>query len=357
MQLKKYTPAQQAIPQTVSKRPLFAALCGGIVAIVIVIGGLILWYQNNLLPVQLDKEKAHTVRFTVQSGETPEDIAVNLQKHKLIRNKDAFLWHAAQEKVQHKLQAGTYALKDTLSADQILKHLVEGKTDLFNITITPGRTLKELKQDLKEYGYTNDEIDQAFTARYNSPLFDGRPSGTSLEGYLYPETFQVQSRDSLKAVLERDFALFYEQLSSKGLLAAFKARGLTTYQALTLASIVQRESSNVSDQKQIAQVFYKRLATGMKLESDVTFIYAAEQLGVEPSVGLDSPYNTRKNGGLPPGPIGNMNLSALEAVAYPAEGDYVYFVAGDDGNTYFSRTVEEHEANVAAHCKKLCEMY
>ena len=121
-----------------------------------------------------------------------------------------------------------------------------------------------------------------------------------------------------------------------------------------MASIVQKEVSDPSDQRQVAQVFLKRLKEGTVLGSDVTFLYIAKKEGRSPSVNDPSPYNTRKNGGLPPGPIANFHLSALQAVANPASGDFLYFVAGDDGKTYFSRTEAEHDANVAAHCKKLC---
>ena len=137
----------------------------------------------------------------------------------------------------------------------------------------------------------------------------------------------------------------------------FAKRNLTIHQAITLASIVQKEVKNPVDQKQVAQVFLKRLADGMQLGSDVTYMYAADQMGVEGTPALESPYNTRKYTGLPPGPISNMNPSALDAVAFPAPGEYVYFVAGDgpdEGKTFFAYTVEEHEANIAAHCRELC---
>lgn len=326
----------------------------------IVGGGVIgtqIWYGQNLQPLQGDATKKSFERFTVNEGESSVVTAQNLEKQALIKSKTAFLWYIKDKKLQSKLQAGTYALSATMSVAEIAEHLVSGKTDSINITITPGRTIKELESDFKKYGYSTEEIEEAFSATYTSPLLADKPKSATLEGYIYPETFSVQSTDSLKTVLERDFETFYDKLSGDNLIALFKEKGLNLHQALTLASIVQRESSNPVDQKQIAQVFYKRLSMDMKLESDVTFIYAAEKLGVEPRVGLDSPYNTRLYKGLPPGPIGNMNYSALQAVAGPAQGDYLYFVAGDDGKTYFSRTVEEHEANVTAHCKKLCELY
>jgi UPF0755 protein len=125
-------------------------------------------------------------------------------------------------------------------------------------------------------------------------------------------------------------------------------------QAITLASIVEKEVSNGNDRRQVAQVFLLRLQKKMVLGSDVTYIYAAAITGQTASPDLDSPYNTRKYLGLPPGPISNVSDSSLDAVAYPADGDYLYFVAGDDGKTYFSHTEAEHERLAAEHCIKLC---
>jgi UPF0755 protein len=126
------------------------------------------------------------------------------------------------------------------------------------------------------------------------------------------------------------------------------------YQAITLASIVQREEPDATSQKQVAQVFYLRLAKDMPLGSDVTAYYGADQIGAERAVTVDTPYNTRIHTGLPPGPIATPGLTALQAVAAPASGDYLYFLSGDDDVTYFAHTDEEHEANIKAHCQIKC---
>lgn len=110
----------------------------------------------------------------------------------------------------------------------------------------------------------------------------------------------------------------------------------------------------IGDDTQAAQVFLKRLKIGMVLGSDVTAFYGAIKDGVPPSVTYDSPYNTRIHKGLPPGPISNVTDSSLYAVAHPANTDWLYFVAGDDGKTYFAKTEAEHEANVSKYCHKLC---
>jgi UPF0755 protein len=240
--------------------------------------------------------------------------------------------------------------------------MVKGNTDEINILILPGLTLSqqldpEIRNSLAGQGFSQEEIKQAFNASYDHPLFAGKPPETSLEGYIFPETYRINASDPLTVLLKKSFDEVYTRLQKDGMFEKFAAQGLTPYQAFTLASIVQKEVSNPVDQRQVAQVFLKRLHEGIMLGSDVTFIYAAHEMGVEPSVSLDSPYNTRKYKGLPPGPIANMNYSALQAVADPAPGDYLYFVAGDgsdEGKTFFARTEQEHQANVAAHCHTLC---
>jgi len=133
--------------------------------------------------------------------------------------------------------------------------------------------------------------------------------------------------------------------------AAFAAEGLTLHQGLTLASIVEREVNKPADRPIVAQIFLKRFHMGMPLGSDVTTQYASDLAGMAFNLNLDSPYNTRKNAGLPPGPICSPGLGSLDAVAHPAATDYLYFLAGSDGVTYYANTLAEHNVNVAKHLK------
>jgi UPF0755 protein len=132
-------------------------------------------------------------------------------------------------------------------------------------------------------------------------------------------------------------------------------RGLSMHEGIILASIVEQEVSTPEDRAKVAQVFYNRMKRGMLLQSDVTAFYGAHILGVSPSTHVDSPYNTYVHPGLPVGPISNVSATSLQAVANPANSDYLYFVAGDDGTTYFSHTQAEHEALVRQYCIKLCK--
>jgi UPF0755 protein len=136
--------------------------------------------------------------------------------------------------------------------------------------------------------------------------------------------------------------------------AQFAKRGLSVYQGITLASIIEKEVSVISDKALVSQVFYKRLSMDMGLESDPTAFYGAIIAGQEPSLRYDSAYNTYLVKGLPPGPISNVTQESLRAAANPANTDWLFFVAGDDGKTYFSKTLAEHEVNIDRYCKKLC---
>ena len=127
------------------------------------------------------------------------------------------------------------------------------------------------------------------------------------------------------------------------------------HEGVILASIIEQEVSSDSDRPIVAQVFLTRHKIGMQLGSDVTAFYGAYIAGVEPTVSYDSPYNTRLHSGMPPGPISNVSKSSLHAVASPANTDYLYFVAGDDGKTYFSHTLDMHQELTRQHCKTLCQ--
>lgn len=309
------------------------------------------WYNWAL---KAPSEVASQIRVVIDPGATSASIATTLYDHDLIRSRLAFNLYTQLTGARQQLQAGGYVFSPNQAVPAIVEHMIHGKTDQFDITILPGMTLDDLRNLFQKDGFTNDEITRAFNATYSHPLLATKPAGATLEGYIYPETYRMDPAQSLNELLNRSFDEMYKVMQDKKYLDEFTKRNLTIHEAVTLASIVQKEVSDAHDQPQVAQVFYKRLGSGTMLGSDVTFIYAAKQLGVAPSISLDSPYNTRKYTGLPPGPIANMNPSALEAVAFPAPGDFEYFVAGDDGITYFSHTEAEHEANISVHCKKLC---
>jgi len=337
-----------------SKKKAILWIIGSALGVLLIATGVIVtWYNVQLSPV--DSSETNKVVVEIASGTTPAGIAATLKENNLIRNEDAFLWYTRLNGSQNYLQAGTYRLSPSESTPQIVEHLKNGTVDTFSITFLPGATLTQNRTVLLTAGYSEEEIDAAFAASYESPLFASKPATADLEGYIYGNTYKFSSGASVQEILEHVFDVYAGVVKENNLVEKFQQQGLSLYQGITLASIIQRESGG-GDEAQIAQVFYSRLALGMPLGSDVTYQYIADKLGVPRDPNLDSPYNTRRYTGLPPGPIAAPGVKALVAAANPAEGDYLYFLSGDDDVTYFGRTLQEHEQNIANHCQKKCQI-
>ncbi len=338
-------------PKRSKKWWILGGLAALILIIVIAVVSAFVWYNGALQPRSSDN---HRIRVTIDQGSTPDQIAKTLEDKGVIKSAFAFQILVKQSGDRDKLQAGTYLFSPTQSSKDVLNWLVEGKVDTFNVTILPGQTLADIKKMLVKEGFVAADVDAAFAKKYDHPLLADKPDGVNLEGYIYPETYQINSQTTVEQLLTRSFDEFYAQIQAKKLQAELKDHGLNLHQGITLASIIQMEASHSADRKQVAQVFEKRLKDGITLGSDVTFMYAAKLTGQTASPDLDSPYNTRKYKGLPPGAIANFTVDSLQAVAEPAAGDYLYFVAGDDGAVYFAHTEAEHEQNIKQYCTKLC---
>jgi UPF0755 protein len=361
------TSDEAVTPEQPPRKPYMKWVLMSLAAIVLLCAALIGWYLLSLRPVSADE--AQRVTVTISSGSSPLEMGELLQSNKVIRSKAAFYIYTRLHGVRGILQAGTYSLSPAKSTPQIVGSLTSGEADQFNVTFYPGATLTidataadktpSHRQVLQKLGYSDEEIAEAFSASYDAEyplLFSDKPVTADLEGYVYGQTYRMASGSSVKQILRRTFEEFETQIKENNLVEAYKAQGLSLYQGITLASIIQREVPAAADQKQVAQVFLKRYRAGGTLGSDVTYHYAADKLGVPRDHELNSPYNTRKVAGLPPGPISSPGSSALLAVAFPAPGEYLYFISGDDDKTYFATTNEEHEANVAKHCAYKCSL-
>ncbi len=319
-------------------------------ALAISVTWMYLWYQDALKPFSSTETPATIV---IEEGASVDQIAKELEQKAVIKSGLAFgVYIKLTNKIS--IKTGTYMFAPNQPVPEIVDWLNEGRVSTRKITILPGKTLKQIREALLKDGFTEVAVDAALNKTYDHPLFVDKPAGTTLEGYIFPETYFVTVDSTPEQLLERTFDEFENRIETEGLQAKLAARGFNLYQGITLASIVSREVTNSQDQRRVAQVFETRLERGMVLGSDVTYHYAAELMGVEPAINLDSLYNTRIHAGLPPGPIANFNLTALQSVAEPAVGDYLYFVAGDDGVTHYAHTFEEHEQNIRDFCKKLC---
>ncbi|MBX4197272.1 endolytic transglycosylase MltG [Candidatus Saccharibacteria bacterium] len=335
-----------------SRRPWIVIL-----AIILLIGGgywtAHSWYENNLAAV--NSSVSQTVYFSVDSGSSLQQIGLKLKQAGLIKSAHAFEIYARGRRLAAKIQTGTYSLSPSMSTPQILDKMVRGDVSKDLLTILPGKTLKQIKPAFKKAGYSDADINAAFDpATYaGHPLLANLPAGGSLEGLLYPDSFQKQLNTPASTIV-RESLDEMQNLLTPDIVNGFSAQGLSVYQGLTLSSIVYQESGDSDYQPTVAQVFLLRLKQGMSLGSDVTAFYAANQIGAGKTLGVDSPYNTRLHSGLPPGPIGNFSVSAMNAVAHPSSTDYLFFVAGDDGVIHFSHTGAEHEQATKQYCTKEC---
>lgn len=300
-------------------------------------------YDNNLKAISSVSKK---VQFDVQDGATTSSIAVNLKDKQIIRSDWAFEFYIRSHKDLGPIQSGTYRLDQNQSIPEIVKTLTTGKVATDLITILPAKNLEQIKAIFIKAGYTSQQTEEALSpSQYSAhPALSSKPENATLEGYLYPETFQKTGSTKPQDIVKMSLDEMQKRLTAD-VKAGFEKQGLTIHQAITLASIVENESATANDRAKVASVFLNRLKNYMKLESNATDEYSA-----------DNPaYNTYKIDGLPPGPISNVSESSIKAVAFPANTDYLFFVTADDKKTtYFSKTVEEHNALVRQYCKLNC---
>lgn len=318
----------------------------------------VVWFRAELAPASNDKSK--TITVTIESGTNPPQIASLLLKKGVIRSAPAFDIYTRLSRSRNNLQAGSYLLKPSDSTQEIVHQLQKGQVALRTVQLQ-GPTVADDVQQLAQVfpGTTSDSIVNHDYLADSTPTLDTsilniRPAGASLEGFVFPDTYKADYSAPATTVVTQAIAEFGAVVKKDNLEAAYKAQGLSLYEGITLASIVMREDGDPTGEKQIAQVFYNRLADGMPLGSDVTFQYGAKLLGVTATPDLDSPYNTRIHTGLPPTPIANPNEAALVATAHPTPNNYLFFLAGDDGKLHFATTQEGHEENVQNYCQKSC---
>ncbi|HSX36822.1 MAG TPA: endolytic transglycosylase MltG [Patescibacteria group bacterium] len=321
----------------------YAALA--LVALALV-AAITIWrvYESNIRPLDHDQTPYNVV---IPSGSTPIQIGNQLKTAGLIRSPWAFEWYTRFHGQERKLQAGTYAIKSSESVAQIATTMEQGKIVRNLVIILPAQRLDQIKDAFTTAKFDKSAVDKAFDpAQYNDiSVLSDKPASASLEGYLYPDTFQ-RDPSTDPAVIIRESLQEMNQHVTPDIRSAFASEGLSVYQGITLASIVEQEVSKPADRTQVAQVFLSRLKQGTVLGSDVTYFYSQHV--------KDTAYDTTSNKGLPPGPISNVSDNSLQAVAHPASTNWLYFVTGDDGTTYFSTTLDEHNQQIQKYCHKLC---
>ncbi|MGH9649040.1 MAG: endolytic transglycosylase MltG [Terriglobales bacterium] len=286
-------------------------------------------------------------------GSSTRQIALDLHSAGIVRSVPAFLLlHYSQgERI---LKAGEYRFDHPATAFEVYDRLARGDVVTHTVVVPEGFSLYEIAGAIEAAGLATRDQFVKVASSETALISDLDPGATSLEGYLFPDTYQfsrVQSPRDLAAAMVRRFR---QEAHSLGI--ASDARRI-----VTLASIVEKETSVPEERPLVAGVYTNRLRRNMALAADPTVVYAAQLAGryrgaiYKSDLEFDSPYNTYRYAGLPPGPIANPGRAALEAALEPAATDYYYFVSDNHGAHRFARTPQEHARNVAAYRRAVAQ--
>jgi UPF0755 protein len=286
----------------------------------------------------------------IAPGSSPGTMARQLATAGVVRNQTAFRVAVSLSGAGRRLQAGEYRFESPMTPSEVVDKLVRGDVYLRPITFREGLTIRQMAVLFEERGFGGRrEFEQA--ARDVSRIRAIDPEATDLEGYLFPDTYTLPRQITASQLVERMVGRF-EQALTAAIRQQAAARGLSIRELVTLASLVEKETAKADERTLVAAVYTNRLRIGMGLQCDPTVIYALERAGrydgnlTRAGLQFDSPYNTYRYAGLPPGPIAAPGLASLEASASPADVPYLYFVSRNDGSHAFATTLDEHNRNV-----------
>jgi UPF0755 protein len=286
----------------------------------------------------------------IPQGSGSAAIARMLADAGVVRDANSFraaLWISGEGR---KLKAGEYRFDQPVSARQVADKIARGEIFVRPITFPEGLTIKQMAAlyESKGFGPAKDFVNAAKNAALVSAV---DPDAKDLEGYLFPDTYKLKRKETADQLVPKMVTAFMKAMTPD-LLEKADERGLTVRQLITLASIVEKETGNKDERPLVAAVYANRLRIGMPLQCDPTVIYALDRAGrydgnlTRANMQIDSPYNTYRYPGLPPGPIASPGRASIVAAATPATVEYLYFVSRNDGTHAFASTLEEHNRNV-----------
>jgi len=286
----------------------------------------------------------------IRQGAASGEIGRSLADARLVSDARLFraaLWWTGQGR---NLKAGEYRFDHAITPLEIIDVLVRGEVYTRRLTFPEGLTIEEMSKVYESHGFGR-AADFVQAARDVERISDLDPDATDLEGYLFPETYALPKNAPasklIDAMVDRFRAVYGEQMRARAAAQGFSAR-----QVVTLASLIEKETGRPDERPVVAAVYRNRLTIGMAMQADPTIVYALEKAHRydgnirREDLGLDSPYNTYKYAGLPPGPIASPGKASLEAALMPADVPFLYFVSRNDGSHVFAKTFAEHTANV-----------
>jgi UPF0755 protein len=321
---------------------------GALIVLVVLAGGGVGaygFYSSDLKTAR--RAGQPTVEVVIPPGTSVSGVARILQGEGIIGNPLVFEAYVRTHGYASRLEAGHYQVPGGLDVVQVVELLGHASGSEVTVTIPEGYTKKQAA-DVMEHAGLLKAAD--YVAAVDSPqavpdFLSDRPAGAGLEGFLFPDTYRFAPQATAAQVVAAQLARFGEVVTPD-LRARAANQKLTLYQAVVLASIIEREARFDDDRPQIAAVFYNRLSIGMALEADATLLYARGATSGEVTAAdkqSSSPYNTYANKGLPPGPICSPGLAAIRAALEPAQNDYLFYLTDKDGHAHFSRTLAEHQ--------------
>jgi UPF0755 protein len=316
----------------------------------------------------MDKNENIVTDFKINRGDGSTEVGKNLAKNNFIKSKYYFWYYVWRTKTDTKLQAGTYSIAKNMTIPQMVNKFSQGKVkpEIIKLTIPEGlnndkiiNLVKEKKPEIaREFqklvkcnclNEVNCACDK-FSRKYD--FIQKIPQGLDLEGYLFPDTYFIAKKETGASLVSKFLNNFNKKVNGDVKSKIVKQKK-SLEEILSLASIVEREVKLNKDRPIIAGIFWKRLEIGMPLGSDATLSYILKTNKIKydsKDLEIDSPYNTYKNVGLPPGPICNPGLEAILATIHPIKTDYLYFLNdADTGETIFSKTNDEHNVNKMKH--------
>jgi UPF0755 protein len=326
---------------------LFVAGCGI---------GAYFYIQDQLKAVEPTGKE---VKVTIPSGSSAEKIGYILEDSGLIRNAQMFKWYVRLQKDGNHFQAGKYSIQSGSSMDEIIAMLKNGEVvrDNVKFTIPEGWNVVQIAERLSANGLVDKDLflkeinEGQFDYEWMNDLPEREDVPYRLEGFLFPETYEIEKNSTEHEIINKMLAQFDKEWKPEWR-EDLKQKGISTYNAIVLASIVEREVVADKERPIVAGIFYNRINDGWLLQSCATvqFVLGKQRDHITyEDLEVKSPYNTYLNEGLPPGPIANPGRTSLEAVVFPEKTDYFFFVTKKDGSQehLFAKTYNEHKKNDA----------
>lgn len=318
-----------------------------VISVLILIGlGFIAWCAFQLgTPNKGFTEEIKIV--DIPRGTRLVGIAEILQQAGIIHHRRAFIVAMAIERRKSVIRAGEYRFDRPLSEFQVIRKLLRGEVHYHQVTVPEGSNIFDIGDILENAGLAQKE-EFVSAAYHTESIKDIAPDAVSLEGFLFPDTYKFEKQTPAAEIAGKMVERFRKFVTQEYLGAA-QQENLTLYQAVILASLIEKETGKEDERPRVSAVFHNRLQIHQRLECDPTVIYAALVTDryrgkiYRSDMQIDSPYNTYLQNGLPLGPIANPGRASLEAAVHPAQVDYLYFVSNNNGSHTFSKTLAQHQ--------------